>query len=255
MPAIARVARELNFSTTRLSFYTTPLNQSRLNPVADRRNIWVEPPGVVASDRGSNTGYRSLTPRWSASPIGVWPALSSFKTQTVPMTKYLEHAANTAVIVLCLLLGASIVRSFLARTPRSSAPAEAAPAGYTLPGIERPDIGSKATVLVILSRTCEFCERSLPFYRQLLQLPQMDGKTTRLVVLAMDDVSRMDAYLKEHNVRPHAVLSLPRSEPLPVKGVPALFVLDATGKIRKSWIGLLEAAVEQEVVSFLGGTD
>ena len=113
------------------------------------------------------------------------------------------------------------------------------------------DLGTDATVLVVMAWDCPPCLASLPFYKSLLALPGMDGQERRLVVLAQRGVVMMDIELKARQFKPHLVSSGPRAtHDVPV--LPTVIVVGADGRRRGLWAGSLTPAQEKEVLAAVG---
>ena len=87
----------------------------------------------------------------------------------------------------------------------------------------------------------------MPFYRRLTNIVT----DTPIIVAAPAFDTGMELHLSERGVDPDAVLLVERGQ-VPVAGTPTLLVVDATGLITHSWIGVLDVAREAEVLEALG---
>lgn len=112
-------------------------------------------------------------------------------------------------------------------------------------------LGKLSTVVVVMASTCKACFDSVPFYTRLLALPGMDGKARRLVVVAMDGVWPVKFKTDAMQFTPHRLTS----GPYPglnfpgVKDAPTIVVLDAAGRQRGVWAGLLTAEQQKAVIA------
>ncbi|MGO9228741.1 MAG: peroxiredoxin family protein [Bryobacteraceae bacterium] len=164
--------------------------------------------------------------------------------------KLLERFANLAVIVGVAVFLALVVHN---RLWRSSAPPATPLAmaqalrGRTihLSGIDFPR--SRASVLLVISKTCHYCEESLPFYRTLAVETQ--GKVDLLAVLPQPR-PEAEAYLKEVGLPATQVASAPPTQ-LGLSGTPTLVLLDRSGKVQEVWLGFLEGTRQAQVRSRL----
>lgn len=110
-------------------------------------------------------------------------------------------------------------------------------------------LGTKLTLLVVLSPDCASCEAGFGFYKELLRLPIMDGTAGRIVVVARG-VGPMSDILKAHSFKPHRLTSGPafaRSIE-----VPSAILLDRTGKRTGTWRGLLDPSKQKAVRAAVG---
>ncbi len=163
--------------------------------------------------------------------------------------KYLNQIANVFVIIGISVFLLIVVQRQLAK-PRAlaSAATTAALKGTTLhvPGLEFPR--PRASVLLVISTTCHFCEESLPFYRKLSDAAQ--GKADLLAVLPQPQ-SEAAAYLSTAHVPVAQVASLPPAQ-LGIAGTPTLLLLDRSGKVQDIWQGLLDDSRQAQVQARLG---
>jgi hypothetical protein len=164
--------------------------------------------------------------------------------------RLLDKVANIAVIVGVVVFLALVAHN---RPWRSNAPpvSQAATAealkGKTVrvAGLDFPR--SRASVLLVISKSCHFCEESLPFYRTLATETQ--GKVDLLAALPQPR-PEAEAYLKAAGVAAIQVTSVQPSE-LGLTGTPTLVLLDRSGKVQEVWIGLLNGTRQAQVRSRL----
>ena len=107
--------------------------------------------------------------------------------------------------------------------------------------------GRQQTLILFLQSDCPYCHESLPFYQRLLAPDRTD---VQIVVAAPASDARIRAYLIMQGIKPDAVIYVERSD-LPVSATPTLLVVDSDGAITHSWIGLLDAEREAEVLDVL----
>ncbi len=164
--------------------------------------------------------------------------------------KHLERIANIFVIVGIAVFLVLVVHNRIWRSnapPASQAAMADALKGKTIrvSGIDFPR--SRASVLLVISKTCHFCEESVPFYRTLAAETQ--GKADLLAVLPQPR-PEAEAYLKAAGVAATQVASAPPAE-LGVTGTPTLVLLDRSGKVQEVWLGFLDGARQAQVRSRL----
>lgn len=163
--------------------------------------------------------------------------------------KYLDRIANIAVIIGVAVFVALVVhnRPWRSSAPPSQAATAEALKGKTIhvSGIDFPR--SRASVLLVMSKTCHFCEESLGFYRTLAG--EVQGRFDLLAVLPQPR-PEAEAYLKAAGVPATQVASAPPAQ-VGVTGTPTLVLLDRSGKVQEVWIGLLDGDRQAQVRSRL----
>ena len=167
------------------------------------------------------------------------------------LSKKIEVAANVAIIVVAILLGAVLVRRYLLPASPPPSPTEAARikpgTKLSLPGVDWG--GSSRTLLMVLSTNCRYCTESAPFYQRLAR-EKAGRPEVRLLAVLPQPVEESKKYLGDHGV---AADDVRQTSPgaLGVAGTPTLVLVDKTGAVVESWVGKLPPATENEVVNRL----
>jgi thiol-disulfide isomerase/thioredoxin len=164
--------------------------------------------------------------------------------------KLLERIANVFVIVGISAFLAIVAHNQLLSSGRQlKSPAAAAEAlkgkvirvsGLTFP---RP----RASVLLVISTSCHFCQESLPFYSALSS--SLGGKADILAVLPQPQQEAAE-FLKAANVEVTQLATASPSQ-LGVGGTPTLLLLDPNGKVQDVWLGRLDEVRQAQVRSRL----
>jgi hypothetical protein len=113
-------------------------------------------------------------------------------------------------------------------------------------------LGTEATVVVAFaSDRCPECRNAIPFYKRLLALPRMDGKTRRLIIVATDGLWPVKDVLDPQKLEPNRLTSGPYpGRTLPgVTKTPAVMLLDPRGKTVGIWEGALSSAQQEAIVA------
>lgn len=157
--------------------------------------------------------------------------------------RFVSEAAGIAVIaVLMVVIG---VR-YLSPAPTT----QPAAVGVRLEASVGIDFAAGSrTVILFLQASCPFCRESAPFYRRLLTRRTTD---VRVVVAAPAVDAGLRAYLVLQAIEPDAVVYVERDE-LPVSATPTLLVVGPDGVVTNSWIGLLDAEQEADVLNAVFG--
>jgi hypothetical protein len=83
-------------------------------------------------------------------------------------------------------------------------------------------LGKGITVFIVISPNCPACLEQMAFYKQLLNLPRMDGKDGKLIVLAQQGVIPVGKVLDDQGLKPHLLTSGP-AETHEIRDLPSLF--------------------------------
>jgi len=145
------------------------------------------------------------------------------------MKAKVEVAANVVVILLAVVIGSVFLKErFAAPGPEPNE----VKAGDRLIGLDGWDWGGHdRTLLLVLRKGCHFCEDSAPFYQRLVAKQQQDNpkvvQSERLGVQALPGVPL---------------------QTLKVSGTPTLLLVDRSGTVLNTWIGVLSPRQELEVM-------
>ena len=181
-----------------------------------------------------------------ASAYNVWvmdviTVTQSIRRRTAGIDRWLGRLANVGIVVVAVV--ASIQAYRLLTPTREPKPAYAA--GELL------DIGGtpvKVPTLIVVTRsTCSFCTASMPFYGSLKFEPIL------WVAAGGEDVGTNEAYLSNHGIQPASVLTLADAGLTKVKATPTVILVDAGGRVVRSWTGRLSPETEREVKRTLEG--
>ena len=155
--------------------------------------------------------------------------------------KWLEIAANVAIIVVAVVIVIVFVRNYFSAS-KTSPPTIAAGARLTGQPVNWHD--SPKNVVLVLSTTCHFCKESSGFYRKLVEDCRNHART---VAFFPQTPQEAQAYLKAEDVQvdeiKHADFHL-----LEIGGTPTLLLVDNKGIVQKVWLGKLSEAKEKEVL-------
>lgn len=109
------------------------------------------------------------------------------------------------------------------------------------------------TLVLALKIGCQYCERSMPFYRRLVAEGRSRPTQSAFLQVALPDEAKLaENYLKIQGLDVPFVAGLNLAD-LRISGTPTVLLLSANGDIKKAWVGALEPSAEQEVMSvYLG---
>jgi hypothetical protein len=164
----------------------------------------------------------------------------------------LETATNIAIIVLCVVASAALIRNFFFRPQGPQAP-DQVKVGERIEAV-KPILpaGSARTLVVAISPTCHFCNDSMPFYQRLMSERDKKGSAVKVVgAVPSPDVQKAEA---EHLATAQVSfdgLSPVDFQKIKVPGTPTLLLVDAAGKVEKVWVGKLDESGEKEVLAAL----
>ena len=155
------------------------------------------------------------------------------------------------IVCVCLILLGILGRNEWTRmqAERETRLTATAMVGRKVAGLPR-SAGQAGTVILILSPTCPYCARSLPFYQALLQkVRDSKGRMGMAVKLVTGSA---ESYLRQNGLEGATDLNGARTA-FPVKTVPTLLVADAQDRVVRAWVGYLEDGKREEVYRVLTG--
>lgn len=165
------------------------------------------------------------------------------------MKRKLEIAANVTVIVVALVVGGVVLDRHIenAHTPNMVA------VGDHLPATAGVDWSQHQHTLVLALNTgCHFCQDSLPFYQKLEQALRPGADDLDMVALYPNDAEAVRRFNTEGSLKIRTVAAAPFDK-LHIAGTPTLMLVDAQGRVERTWVGLLSPRQELELLATISG--
>ena len=158
------------------------------------------------------------------------------------LTRKLEILSNIAVTVAAVVVCAVLIRG---QMQPDGPPAHESLQGKSVDIETITATPAERNVVLAISQTCHFCQKEMPFYRNLGEL----AARTQAHVYAVFPPGEKESekYLGGQSVRTDGVVSQKLAD-LGVWGTPTLLLVDAKGKIERAWVGALSEAQEEEVL-------
>jgi hypothetical protein len=104
------------------------------------------------------------------------------------------------------------------------------------------------TLVIAIRRGCPYCDASLPFYRRLGEQEKSNVLRVHVLVVMPNDASWGSGFLEKNEVEVEGIFGQ-RLDALRVSGTPTVLLLDSSGRIERTWVGLLSPRREQEVMN------
>jgi hypothetical protein len=160
------------------------------------------------------------------------------------MKTKVEAIANVTVIVVALAVGYVVLGRYVAafRTPRSVAAGDRL---ATIPNLDWKQ--HRHTLVLALNTQCHFCEQSVPFYQRLAETQAPDGNDLEIVAVLPNDGEMVWQFMAKENLRIRSVAAVPL-EKLRVYATPTVILVDKDGKVERSWVGMLTAQEEPDLL-------
>lgn len=161
------------------------------------------------------------------------------------MRTKIEVVANVLVILLAVVIGSVYLKDrFSAPNP---APNEVK-AGNKLPRLAGWDWSAhERTLVLVLKKGCHFCEDSAPFYQRLAAQQRSEGLEVAIVAVFPDSADAVNEVARSEGLGIHALAGVPL-ETLKVSGTPSLLLVDKSGTVLNTWIGMLSPRQELDVM-------
>lgn len=158
-------------------------------------------------------------------------------------SKWIENAANIAIIIVAVAIVVVFAKNYLHPTPQQS-PSIAAGAKLNAQPVDWGANGKN--VVLVLSTTCHFCKESSGFYQRLTQ--DCRNTHTRTVAFFPQTPEEAQNYLKSESVQVDQVIHADFKN-LQIGGTPTLLLVDGSGTVKNVWLGKLDDKKEKEVVA------
>jgi thioredoxin-related protein len=165
----------------------------------------------------------------------------------------IQTAANIAVILVAILLGASLVKPYIfpSAVSKSAPVGEPIKVGTKLPLTDVDWNKSEKNLVLVLSSTCRFCNESAPFYQKLVE-QKAGNNNIKFIAVMPQKTEEAKQYLDNHKIAVDEIKQM-NLETLNIKGTPTLILVDNTGAVAQSWAGKLPPEKEREVLQQLFG--
>jgi thioredoxin-related protein len=158
----------------------------------------------------------------------------------------IEVLANICIIVVAIVVCIAAVKYFRTKATGSDAPSSIA-AGTKINLPNEDWAKNRKTLLLALSTNCKYCSAGAGFYQRLIDAASSNTKFVAVLPQTRENSSQ---YLKDLKVTIEDIQQVSPSS-LGVRGTPTLILVDSTGVVTNSWVGLLSPDKEQEVLSAL----
>ena len=150
---------------------------------------------------------------------------------------------NIAVSLMALVVLYTLISSYIYRRGTELQSGQPLPPATSLRlATETP------TLLVAIKAGCIYCERSMPFYRQLAGM-QRDGQLgAKVQVLVADEPVQAGHVLRIYGIQLPYIGGVDLTS-MKIPGTPTLVLVKPDSTVVKTWIGALSPQKETEVLS------
>jgi thioredoxin-related protein len=170
------------------------------------------------------------------------------------MTTVLDKVATVALIAACTVMTVlGVVRLRSEMFPPPATPSGGYQVGEklnlaTLTGT-RPQ-ANQHTLLMILSSTCHYCEKSLPLYQDISKFDSRKRGALKLAILGPEPQELLNNYVRTKVLSVDSVGQIEMSK-IKVRGTPTLLLVGPDEKITNIWTGYLGEATEKQLRTVL----
>ena len=171
------------------------------------------------------------------------------KVQSRSAEQKLGIAVNIAILCVCALICAAVVKRFLLPQPQAQTGSMKPPAVGSRVDLAGEHWAGENLVLAV-STTCHFCSASAPFYQRLIPAAYAQG--VKVVAVLPQVAEEAKPYLAHLGLPAGYDTVQAQLSSLDVHGTPTLLLVDSRGLVQKAWVGELPPAQEQDVLASLG---
>jgi len=104
------------------------------------------------------------------------------------------------------------------------------------------------TLILALDKDCVYCERSVEFYKQLIDVQAKRATTTQLVAALPNDNWETKQYLRKQGLEQLPFVSNVKLNELKITALPTLILVDRMGAVLESWSGQLDSERQGQVL-------
>jgi peroxiredoxin len=104
-------------------------------------------------------------------------------------------------------------------------------------------------VVFFISTHCHFCEESMPFYRQVTEIPGRAPQKLAISAISRDDPELLKGTLSKQHVNLDGVYRAPVIDAL--SSTPIVLIVDANGIVRRVFEGRLDSSREKDVLKIV----
>lgn len=163
------------------------------------------------------------------------------------LKSYLEVATNIAVLLVALVVLGNFawIQFAKQKEPRLQGGLRKGDAFSLLPGLDYSK--SSQTLLIAISSKCEYCNESIPFFRQLLEANLENQEATPIVAVFSETAGEVTRYISEQQINFDTLAGI-NYKSLNFPGTPSAVLISNEGKILNFWIGKLSKDAEKEIM-------
>ncbi len=169
------------------------------------------------------------------------------------MKKFFEYAAYISLTIAALLASYTIIDQHFIHPPLQAPQSAEALLGKQIPLNGPTWRNARYSVVIALTSECHFCHESLSFYRQLAALESKAPGQFQIVAVSPESKEITQKYLADNQVPTDGIESIPLST-ISVSGTPTVFIVDSTGKIRKTFVGKLPEDRQRDLIALITHT-
>jgi hypothetical protein len=185
-------------------------------------------------------------------------------TKKLNQLRNLHTTASIAVIIASTLVAVNTSLDLRARwrQPKGVASGKPSPSRAAFqPGMHAPTVSgidyasADRTLTLFVSTHCGYCERSVPFYKELSAQLSGDstGRKRRMVAVFPQDAKEVSLYKSARGLQIETVAGAELGE-LGISGTPTMLLVSKEGVILRVWVGAPAQEIQQAIKSaFLAG--
>ena len=111
---------------------------------------------------------------------------------------------------------------------------------------------SRKTLVLFIRSSCDYCIKSLPFYREITNDPSHRRPERRIVVAGVEPALTLEAFTRQNHLLVDGVVSV-RPETVRIRAAPTLVLVNSSGVIERIWVGEQPGARRAAIMKILGG--
>jgi hypothetical protein len=122
--------------------------------------------------------------------------------------------------------------------------------GDSFPAPQGSGYSSTEHMVLFIDSRCPFCQASVPLYRKFFGVTVPEARRRLpVVVVGWEELSRIQGFVTDNDLRPSEVLSLDRLSQYAFRYSPTLLRVSSEGSVRDVWIGRMSKDQEQRLLT------
>lgn len=167
----------------------------------------------------------------------------------------LDLVTNIFIILLCTVVGTILIRNhFFPKQQKAPPRPKQIEKGEQLDSLKQLVLDqAELTLCLIVSPSCPYCEKSIPFYKEIIEKRNAKNSSVKVVVVLDEiyDPKYEEKVFTKENVKVDRYIQIDMSS-IKVASIPTILLINKEGKVVDKWKGFLrKEEIKNKVLEYL----